>query len=321
MQALVTGAAGFIGSHIGDALLGDGSSVIGVDSFTDYYDESIKRANLSGALAHDDFELIEADLTELDLAPLVEQVDVVFHQAAQAGVRRSWGTEFSNYTRDNVAATQAVLEAVAGSRRKPRVVYASSSSVYGDADRFPTTEDDLPRPHSPYGVTKLAAEHMCRLYSANLGVHTVSLRYFTVYGPRQRPDMAFNRLCEAALGGEPFPLYGDGSQIRDFTFVADVVAANLAAAAGDVAPGTVLNIAGGSHISMTEVIDHLGSLIGHEVPLRREAVQLGDVRRTGGSIERARDLLGWDPLTGVHDGLGLQLEHHRSHRPSVPASP
>jgi nucleoside-diphosphate-sugar epimerase len=237
-------------------------------------------------------------------------VDVVFHAAAQAGVRASWGSEFGSYLHDNLAATQRLLEAAVGLTRPPRIVYSSSSSVYGNAERYPTSEDDLPAPHSPYGVTKLAAEHLCRLYGANLGLHTVSLRYFTVYGPRQRPDMAFHRLCEAALGGEPFPLLGDGSQIRDFTFVRDVVRANLLAASAEVPPGTCVNVAGGKQVSLAEVIQQIGSLTGVEVPLVQRGSQRGDVVRTGGSTTRARQVLGWGPEVSLETGLVRQLEDH-----------
>lgn len=310
MKALVTGAAGFVGSHVVDALLHDGWDVTGVDRFSDYYPATIKRANLSTASDDSRFELHEVDLATAEVGPLLDGVDVVFHLAAQAGVRASWGSEFDRYLHDNLMATQRLLEAVAGLGRGPRVVYSSSSSVYGNAERYPTSEDDLPAPHSPYGVTKLAAEHLCRLYGANLGVHTVSLRYFTVYGPRQRPDMAFHRLCEAALGGEPFPMLGDGSQIRDFTFVSDVVRANLAAAVADVQPGSCVNVAGGTQISLREVIDLIGSLAGHEVPVIQRGSQMGDVRRTGGSTEQARALLGWEPEVSIEVGVASQLEHH-----------
>lgn len=310
MKALVTGAAGFIGSHVVEALLGEGWDVTGVDRFSDYYPATIKRANLSVASVNPRFELREADLATIELGPLLDGVDVVFHLAAQAGVRASWGSEFDAYLHDNLMATQRLLEAVVGVASAPRVVYSSSSSVYGNAEHYPTSEDDLPAPHSPYGVTKLAAEHLCRLYGANLGIHTVSLRYFTVYGPRQRPDMAFHRLCEAALGGDPFPMLGDGSQIRDFTYVGDVVRANLAAATADVEPGACVNVAGGTQISLREVIDLIGSLAGHPVPVTPLGSQMGDVRRTGGSTEQARALLGWEPEVPIEAGIARQLEHH-----------
>src|SRR5437588_1336496 len=213
MRAVVTGVAGFIGSHLAEALVGRGHRVTGVDCFTPFYDPARKRENLATLVDDAGFDLVEGDICALDLAPVLDGADVVFHQAAQPGVRLSWSTSFAVYEQCNVLATQRLLEAarLAG---VGRIVYASSSSVYGNAARYPTSEDALPRPHSPYGVTKLAAEHLCALYGANWGLHTVSLRYFSVYGPRQRPDMALHRLVEAALGGDPFPLYGAGGQVR-----------------------------------------------------------------------------------------------------------
>ncbi len=316
MRALITGAAGFIGSSLADALIARGDEVVGIDAFTDYYAESLKRSNLADSVDNDRYQLIEGDMTEVDLASIVESVDIVYHQAAQPGVRKSWGTSFDDYTRNNVLCTQLVLEAVANSGRRPRVVYASSSSVYGNADSYPTFETDLPRPHSPYGVTKLAAEHLCCLYAANFGVDTVSLRYFTVYGPRQRPDMSFHRLCEAALGRQVFPLYGDGSAVRDFTYIADAVAANVAASTADLPAGSVVNIAGGSNISMREVIDLMTEWIEGSLEIDRYETARGDVARTGGSTDRARELLGWEPAVSIEDGLRTQLEHHRDNPPT-----
>jgi nucleoside-diphosphate-sugar epimerase len=313
MRTLVTGAAGFIGSSLVDALLARGDTVLGVDCFTPYYPREAKDANLANARAAAKFELVEADLRVDAIAPLLDGVDVVFHQAAQPGVRLSWADGFADYDGHNVLATQRLLEAAKAADIR-RVVNASSSSVYGNAPAYPTTEDDLPRPHSPYGVTKLAAEHLCNLYAANWGLSTVSLRYFTVYGPRQRPDMAFHRLIEAGLDGAAFPLFGDGSAIRDFTFVGDVVAANLAAAAADCAPGTVVNVAGGGSIAMRELLDLAGSVLGQPVNIDQRAPQAGDVERTGGRIERAQQLLGWGPMTALRDGFASQVEWHRARR-------
>ncbi|MCU0268821.1 MAG: NAD-dependent epimerase/dehydratase family protein [Acidimicrobiales bacterium] len=310
MRALVTGAAGFIGSHLCEALLARGDEVVGVDCFTPYYDRETKEANLRGPSASPGFRLVRCDLRTGDLAELLDGVDVVYHQAGQPGVRLSWSEGFGEYESCNVLATQRLLEAARD--RVGRVVYASSSSVYGNAARYPTEETDLPAPHSPYGVTKLAAEHLCGLYAANWGVHTVALRYFTVYGPRQRPDMAFNRLVAAALSGARFPRYGDGSQVRDFTYVADVVAANLAAGAAEVAPGTVLNVAGGGAATLAELIDLAGELVGRPVEVEPLAAQPGDVVRTGGAIERARSLLGWQPTTPVREGLAAQIAWARA---------
>ncbi|HTZ09641.1 MAG TPA: NAD-dependent epimerase/dehydratase family protein [Acidimicrobiales bacterium] len=311
MRAVVTGAGGFIGSHLSEALCALGHDVLGIDCLTDYYDPAEKRRNLEGLLATANFSFVEVDLRFVDLVELLDGASVVFHQAGQPGVRKSWSTGFGDYCEHNVKATQCVLEAVK-ELGTPRLVYASSSSVYGNAPAYPTVETDLPRPFSPYGVTKLAAEHLCSLYAANWGVPTVSLRYFTVYGPRQRPDMAMRRLADAAVSGTPFRLFGDGGQIRDFTFVADVVAANLAAAGADVAPGTVVNIAGGSNAVMRDVIDLVGELAGTPVLLEQGGKKAGDVERTGGAVDRARDLLGWEPRVGLRQGLAAQVAWCRS---------
>ena len=310
MRALVTGVAGFIGSTLNDALLAGGDRVLGVDCFTPYYERTAKEANLADARRSDRFELAEHDLRTCDIDPLLDGVDVVFHQAAQAGVRLSWSDGFADYAGHNILATQRLLEAakrIGGTK----VVYASSSSVYGNAAAYPTSEDDLPRPHSPYGVTKLAAEHLCNLYAANWKLPTVSLRYFTVYGPRQRPDMAMHRLLAAALSGASFPLYGDGSAVRDFTYVDDVVAANLAAADHDCEPGTVVNIAGGSSVTMTELLALAADVVGQAPAIDRQPNQPGDVARTGGTIDRARTKLAWKPFTGLRAGLTAQVAWHR----------
>ena len=313
MRALVTGVAGFIGSTLTDALLARGDQVLGVDCFTTYYDRAAKEANISGARLSDRFELLEVDLRTCEIEALLDGIDVVFHQAAQPGVRLSWSDGFADYVGHNVLATQRLLEA-AKNARTAKVVYASSSSVYGNAATYPTTEDDLPRPHSPYGVTKLAAEHLCNLYASNWGVPTVSLRYFTVYGPRQRPDMAFHRLLEAALSGTSFPLYGDGSAIRDFTFVGDAVAANVAASDRDCEPGTVVNVAGGSSISMSDLLLLAAEVAGRPPSVERLPHEPGDVARTGGTIDRARAVLGWQPSTDLRSGLTAQVEWHRARR-------
>ena len=313
MRALVTGAAGFVGSTLTDALLTRGDRVLGVDCFTPYYDRSDKEANLSAARRSDRFELVDTDLRSCDIEPLLDGIDVVFHQSAQAGVRLSWSDGFADYAGHNILATQRVLEA-AKRIGTTKLVYASSSSVYGNAAAYPTTEDDVPQPHSPYGVTKLAAEHLCNLYAANWGLPTVSLRYFTVYGPRQRPDMAIHRLLAAALAGESFPLYGDGSAVRDFTYVDDVVRANLAAADHDCAPGTVVNIAGGSSITMTELLALVADVTGAAPEIDRQGPQPGDVARTGGTVERARVLLDWEPSTDLREGLAAQTKWHRARR-------
>lgn len=309
MRALVTGVAGFIGSNVADALLGAGHEVVGLDAFTDYYDPQRKRANLTEARAHSGFRLIEGDLLTQHLGELLDGVDVVFHQAAQPGVRASWAEGFATYMDNNVLATQRLLEASRDSGVE-RFVFASSSSVYGNAPAYPTTETDLLNPHSPYGVSKLAAEHLVRLYAHNWGVPTVSLRYFTVYGPRQRPDMATHRLFEAGLRGTTFPLFGAADNIRDFTFVGDVVRANLLAAQQDVEPGTVVNIAGGSSVSMRELMALVGELTGGELRIDERGTHAGDVVRTGGAVEAAEAVLGWKPEMDLSAGLAAQLAWH-----------
>lgn len=313
MRALVTGAAGFIGSSLVERLLDEQYQVVGVDCFTEYYDPATKRDNIAAAARSDAFVLRDVDLRTVDLDGMLEGVDVVFHQAGQPGVRLSWDEGFEMYDTCNVLATQRLLEAC---RRTgvPRVVYASSSSVYGNATRYPVSEDMLPAPHSPYGVTKLAAEHLCGLYAANYGLSVVALRYFTVFGPRQRPDMAIHRLIEAALDDVPFPLFGDGSHVRDFTFVGDVVDANVLAARADVPSGTVVNVCAGGSTRMSDLIDAVGAAVGSDVRIDSLPEQPGDVRRTGGDATKAAELLGWTPSTNLVEGIALQAAWHRSRR-------
>jgi nucleoside-diphosphate-sugar epimerase len=313
VRAVVTGAAGFVGSHLCDALVARGDHVLGVDCFTPYYDRAAKESNVAGLRdVGARFELVDADLRDADIGALIDGVDVVFHQAAQPGVRLSWSDGFATYVAHNVLATQRLLEAASARSVPPRIVYASSSSVYGNQPRYPTREADLPAPHSPYGVTKLAGEHLCALYAANHALPTVSLRYFTVFGPRQRPDMSIHRLCAAALTGATFPRYGDGTQIREFTYVSDIVAGNLAAADVDVAAGSIVNLAGGGEITLNELIALVGELAGSTVRVDAQPAQAGDSFRNGGAIDRARELLGWDPKVSLRDGLTQQLAWHRS---------
>jgi UDP-glucose 4-epimerase len=305
MKALVTGAAGFIGSHLSEALVARGAAVTGVDCFTDYYARDVKESNLSKLRGERAFSFVEAALQTADMDALLDGVTHVFHLAAQAGVRKSWGRDFLTYTTHNVDATQRLLEAVKG-RPLERLVYASSSSVYGDEVEIPMREDARPVPVSPYGVTKLAAEHLCQLYATNYGVPAVSLRFFTVYGPRQRPDMGFHRFIRAALTGAPITLYGDGEQTRDFTYVADIVQANLAA--GDRGrPGAVYNIGGGSRVSINEVLETIGRLTGRTLEIRREPAQKGDMRDTFADTSRARADLGFAPSYTLEEGLAAEV--------------
>jgi nucleoside-diphosphate-sugar epimerase len=302
--ALITGGAGFIGSHLAERCLERGWRVVAVDAFTDYYDEQIKRRNVACALESPGYDLIEADLLELDLEKLVRPATAVFHLAAQPGVRISW-QQFDLYTRLNVIATHQLLEAARNASLE-RLVIASSSSIYGDAETLPTREDAIPRPVSPYGVTKVATEQLAHVYWRNFGVPTVCLRYFTVYGPRQRPDMAFNRLIALALGGEPFEVYGDGEQTRDFTFVADAVAGTVLASERGT-PGAAYNIGGGSRRSMNSVLETVSSLLGRPVERVYRQRQRGDARDTAADITRAREDLGYDPAYEFHAGLESQL--------------
>jgi len=307
-RALVTGAAGFIGSHLCERLLGEGVTVTGVDCFTDYYAPALKRRNLEACVGHERFRLLELDLGAADLAALPE-VDVVFHQAAQAGVRASWGREFDAYTHHNVLATQRLLERYRGAALD-RFIYASSSSVYGEAERYPTPEDLLPRPVSPYGVTKLAGEHLALLYGRSFDVPTVALRYFTVYGPRQRPDMAFHRFARALLRDEPITVFGDGHQSRDFTYIDDAIEANLRAwqrpASG------VFNVGGGSQVEVLEAIAILEQALGARARLEFKPPAQGDPRRTRAAHARLEEALGFVPATPIHEGLPREAEWVRA---------
>ena len=309
MNCLVTGAAGFIGSTLSERLLELGHRVTGIDCFTDYYSPEIKRANIETALASPAYHFIEEDLLDLDLKSSLEGIDWVFHQAAQPGVRLSWGSYFEVYVRNNILVTQKLLEAAKGSSIR-KLVYASSSSVYGDSPELPLVETARPQPVSPYGVTKLAAEHLCHLYCVNYGVPTTSLRYFTVYGPRQRPDMAFNKFIRSALKGEEIVVFGDGEQTRDFTYVSDAVQANVLAAESEKAVGRVFNVGGGTSISVNGVLEILGELVG-PLSVRHEEDQKGDVRHTMSETTAAREILGYSPKVGIREGLAREVEWMR----------
>ena len=301
MKALVTGTAGFIGSHLAERLLERGAEVTGIDCFSDYYARAVKEANLAALRGRSGFSFVEAPLQDADLDRLLDGATHVFHLAAQAGVRKSWGRDFRVYTVNNIEATQVLLEALVG-RPIEKLVYASSSSVYGDDTPIPMREDAVPRPLSPYGVTKLAAEQLCHLYSVNHGVPATSVRYFTVYGPRQRPDMGFHRFLAAALHDRPLTVYGDGGQTRDFTYVADAVAATLAASERGV-PGRAYNIGGGARVSVNEVLDTIGRITGRPLRIERGPAQKGDMRDTYADTSLARADLGFAPTVPVAEGL------------------
>jgi UDP-glucose 4-epimerase len=304
VKALVTGVAGFIGSTLAERLVHEGADVVGVDSFTDYYPRPVKERNLAALFGQPAFRFVETSVQTADLTTLLGDRTHVFHLAAQAGVRKSWGRDFAVYTTNNIEATQVLLEATLRAKIA-RFVYASSSSVYGDNVSIPMRENALPQPVSPYGVSKLAAEQLGYLYHVAYGVPFVALRYFTVYGPRQRPDMAFHRFLRGALHGEPVTLYGDGEQTRDFTYVDDIVSATIAAAARGV-PGRVYNVGGGSRVSINEVLAMIARVTGREVPIVAAGAERGDMRHTWADTSSARADLGFAPRVGLEAGLAAE---------------
>jgi UDP-glucuronate 4-epimerase len=316
MRALVTGVAGFIGSNLAERLVAQGIDVRGVDRLSDHYDPALKRANLAPLLDGPHFEYREADVNDLDPPELLGGVEVVYHLAGQPGVGASWGSNFGVYVEDNVLSTQRLLQA-AQELELERFILASSSSVYGDATGFPTREDQTPAPISPYGVTKVAAEHLCRLHFRGYGVPTVTLRYFTIFGPRQRPDMAFSRFIRAALEGRRIEVYGDGRQRRDFTFVDDAVEATIAAGSTGK-PGSVYNIAGGNVASVLDVIEGLERLTGSEIAIEHQPAVAGDLRRTGADTTAAREQLGFRPKVGLEEGLRRQIAIEAARRGADP---
>jgi UDP-glucuronate 4-epimerase len=309
MRYVVTGSAGFIGHHLCQALLDSGVAVDGVDAFTDHYDPSLKRAKAAQLARYDRYRGVELDLASAELDDVLSGADAVIHLAGQPGVRLSWADGFPVYLERNVTASQRLLEA-ARRTRVPRLVLASSSSVYGNATREPTGEDTPASPFSPYGVTKLAMEHLASAYADNWGLSIVLLRYFTVYGPGQRPDMALHRFIAALAADEPVTIYGDGEQVRDLTYVADAAAAAIAAAAADVPSGTpVFNVAGGSPTTVSNMLRIASEHIGRRAIARHVPEQPGDVRATSGNIDRARRLLGWWPEVPLDDGIKRQVVH------------
>ncbi len=304
MKCVVSGAAGFIGSHLAESLVRDGHDVVGIDCFTDYYPRDVKERNVAQLRDDRRFRLVERRLQELDLAPILDGASQVYHLAAQAGVRASWGREFEHYTDHNVLATQRLLEAALAART-PRFVYASSSSVYGDAPSLPLREDAVCRPLSPYGVTKLAAEHLARLYERNHGLATVSLRFFTVYGPRQRPDMAFHRFLSAARDGRALTVFGDGLQTRDFTFVDDIISATRAAALSG-RPGSVYNVGGGVRVALRDVLRLVEQVTARRLEIDRDDAQKGDMRDTFADTSAAARDLGFRSAVPLAEGLARE---------------
>lgn len=305
-RALVTGCAGFIGSHLTESLLEDGIQVVGVDCFNDNYGRRDKLRNLERARSWEGFDFVPIDLARGDLNEFVAECDVTFHLAAEPGVRSSWGRRFETYVRNNILGTQHLLDAARNWPNR-RLVFASSSSVYGQAETFPTPEDAVPRPISPYGVTKLTAENLCNAYHVDYGLDVVALRYFSVYGPRQRPDMAFSIFCSAAMDGEEVTVFGDGTQTRDFTFVGDVVAATRRAAVTKAVSGQVYNIGGGSQVSLNHAIGVIEELAGRKLVVSRTPRQRGDVRDTCADTTRAQDELGLDGTVDIRKGLEKQF--------------
>ena len=306
MHCVITGVAGFIGSTLCETLLKQGHSVKGIDCFTDYYPRAVKEQNLQLARQSNQFNFIEEDLADTNIDALLDGAEWVFHEAAQAGVRASWGDYFSTYSRNNIVATQRLLEGCRRCATLRKVVYASSSSIYGDAEAFPTPERTLPRPVSPYGVSKLAGEHLMYLYAREFSVPTVALRYFTVYGPRQRPDMGFHKFIRAALLNEEIALYGDGEQSRDFTFVSDIVRANILAAERGPA-GTVFNIGGGAVTSINQVFRILEDLTG-KLRIQRGERQKGDAQHTSADVSRAKEQLSYCPQVDIRTGIRCEVE-------------
>jgi nucleoside-diphosphate-sugar epimerase len=318
MRVVVTGAAGFIGSHLCDRLLAGGHEVVGVDSFSDFYERPLKERNLEVAQENRNFVLEELDLHHAYLRKVLRGADVVFHLAGLDGVSPSWGDHFDRYVEDNVIATQRLLEAIR-SEQTGRLVFASSSSVYGEAEMLPTKESAVPRPSSPFGMTKLAAEHLAFVYMRSFGLPLTSLRYFTVYGPRQRPDMAFVRFMKALVDSAEIEIFGDGEQTRDFTYVSDTVDATVRAATADVV-GQTVNVGGGSRVTVNRVLDTLEEITGLKARRKLLAAAPGDPRHTGASINLARESLAWEPRVSLRDGLTRQWKWFEETREATSAS-
>lgn len=306
MRVLVTGAAGFIGSHLSEKLLKSGYEVLGVDSFFDYYPKKIKENNLKGLLGEGGFEFIEGDISELDLKGIMAEIEAVFHQSALAGVRSSWGERFSEYVSNNVLCTQLLLEA-SKEQNLEKFIYASSSSVYGDASDLPITESSATTPVSPYGVTKLAGENLSSLYYTGYGVPTVSLRYFTVYGPRQRPDMAFHKFIKSVMSGDEIEIYGTGEQTRDFTFISDAVEANLQALESGK-PGEIYNIGGGSRIMLGDAIKIIEDVTSKSANIKHGDAQRGDAKHTFADTSKAEIDISYSPKVGIREGITKHYE-------------
>ena len=310
MRVFLTGVAGFIGSHLSESMLDAGYEVIGVDSFTQYYSREQKMSNLSGSLNKKNFEFIEGDILDLSLESLLDRSDAILHLAAQPGVRPSW-SEFDIYVKNNVLVTKRLLDAVANDkRRKKKFVFASSSSVYGDAESFPTVETVTPKPVSPYGITKDTCEKLCHVYHKTYSIPVAMLRFFTVYGPRQRPDMAFHKFIESMLSGKEITIYGDGKQVRDFTYVSDIVQGIISALETDLQE-EAFNLGSGRPVLLIDVIKMLQGLAGSSSGIIFCDQQKGDASKTFADISKAEYLIGYNPKTKLEEGLTKQVEWHR----------
>ena len=305
--AIVTGAAGFIGSHLAEKLLENGFKVIGVDCFTDYYSKEIKKNNMMSFQNNKNFKLIEEDLIKLDLTPIIKECEFLFHEAAQPGVRASWGKQFDTYVKDNILVTQKILESAKEVKTLEKIVMASSSSIYGEQEGVMVEGKTIPRPISPYGATKLASENLGMIYALNYDLPVTSLRYFTVYGPRQRPDMAFTKFIKANLSGDEISIFGDGNQIRDFTFISDIIDANLKCMESNI-HGNVLNIGGGKTHSVIEILSIIEEITGLKNKLIFTSEQKGDVKRTESDITNAKKIINYFPKINVFEGLTNQID-------------
>lgn len=311
MRAVVTGCSGFIGSHLTERLLQLGWAVLGLDSFAPTYDTVRRRRFVDDISGSSKFEFIEGSINHIDLGPYLDGADVVFHLAARPGVRASWA-DFAVASEANILATQRVLDSLTN-YPETTLVFASSSSVYGMATGFPTSEEVALSPISPYGVTKAACEALVTAYSSQGGVNAASLRYFTVYGPRQRSDMAFTKWIRAALNGEALFVYGDGSAMRDFTYVNDVVEATIAVAQSDISGHEVFNVAGGSPANLKETISLIQEFVDRDIHVENVETARGDPHRTGGDTTRLRDRTGWSPSWSLQEGLAAQVDWIRQH--------
>jgi len=306
--ALITGVAGFIGSSLAEKLLKDNFKVIGIDSFTNYYSPHIKEKNIENCLKHSNFSLIRQDLDTLDLSTMFENAEYIFHLSAQPGARASWGKEFTTYVKNNISITQKILESLKNNTTLKKFVFGSSSSVYGNQSSIMNEETSLTRPVSPYGVTKLASENLVNLYFKNYEIPTISLRYFTVYGPKQRPDMAFTRFFHSIIKDKKLIIFGNGEQTRDFTYVDDIVKATINAATSD-SVGEILNVGGGSVFSLIQIIEFMKEITEKELEINFEKEQKGDVKYTNADISKSKKLINYKPSRNIKYGLTQQYEY------------